>query len=531
MKISKIKIKNFYSFVSAEVDFSEYKGLTLIKGINKDNFGSNGSGKSALLEAIFFGLTGKTVRKSTEAAIINNRSKKGCSVEIELNNGIVIKRFKKPTKLELWVDGTNQTKEHASATQAYIDELLNTNHKILLASMFFGQSNNLNFLDADANDKRLILRNFLNLEEIFTLRDRIKVHKSEFWQAVKLADSLIDEKTQEKDKIQETLSKISDKSKSYYSAYNEYLELSLDDILENEKKIREVKREKEKLNLQISKMQKEHGRLLAQDHDSRCGTCQQKFPDSYWSEHETLISSKAEDIEDLRNTLKDLEKEEPQPLAISSSEYSSVLELRDILHKKDFYEEQIKDITAKISETQNKKIDCNKRYEIMRFWEKAFSEQGMIKYIIRNILSYFNDRINYYLSFLTNKGYYLEFDEELCEKILVSDKLVHYISLSGGEKRKINLAVLLALRDLLAFTDKNQLDFVFFDEVTENLDEEGILGLYNLLNEIKKTKNIFVITHNKHLKTLLDSSPRLTIIKDRGESSILRKNTHGNSKS
>ena len=103
--------------------------------------------------------------------------------------------------------------------------------------------------------------------------------------------------------------------------------------------------------------------------------------------------------------------------------------------------------------------------------------------------------------------------------------------MSGGEKRKINLSVLLALRDLLSFTDKNQLDFVFFDEVTENLDEEGILGLFNLLTEIKKTKNIFVITHNKHLKTLLDSAKRLTIIKDRGESKILRKKTHGSSKS
>ena len=178
---------------------------------------------------------------------------------------------------------------------------------------------------------------------------------------------------------------------------------------------------------------------------------------------------------------------------------------------------------SKISNARNKQIDSHKKYETMRFWEKAFSEQGIIKYIIRNVLSYFNDRINYYLSFFTSQGYYLEFDEELSEKILVSDQLVHYISLSGGEKRKINLSVLLALRDLLSFTDKNQLDIIFFDEVAENLDEEGIQGLHHLLNEIKKTKNVFVITHNKHLKTLLDSAPRITIIKDRGAAKIIGK--------
>ena len=170
MKIDKIKIKNFYCFVNAELNFGDYEGLTLIKGVNKDNYGSNGSGKSALLEAVFFGLTGKTVRKSTEPALINNKTKKGCVVEVHLDNGIMIRRSKKPTKLELFVDGINQTKEHASATQAYIDELLNINYKILLSSMFFGQSNSLNFLDADANDKRLILRNFLNLEEVFLIQ-------------------------------------------------------------------------------------------------------------------------------------------------------------------------------------------------------------------------------------------------------------------------------------------------------------------------------------------------------------------------
>ena len=38
MKIDKIKIKNFYCFVNTELDFSKYEGLTLIQGINKDNF-------------------------------------------------------------------------------------------------------------------------------------------------------------------------------------------------------------------------------------------------------------------------------------------------------------------------------------------------------------------------------------------------------------------------------------------------------------------------------------------------------------
>ena len=94
--------------------------------------------------------------------------------------------------------------------------------------------------------------------------------------------------------------------------------------------------------------------------------------------------------------------------------------------------------------------------------------------------------------------------------------------MSGGEKRKINLAVLLALKDLLLLTEKTQLNLIFFDEISENLDEEGVQGLYALLQEIKKEKNAFVITHNKYLKTLLDSSSRISIIKSDGVSRLVK---------
>ena len=106
MKISKLKIKNFYSFKDASVDFADYSGLTLIKGKNKDTGGSNGAGKSALVEALFFGLTGKTIRKSTEDSLVNNQAKKKCEIRLEVlhkDKEVVITRQKKPTKLELMV--------------------------------------------------------------------------------------------------------------------------------------------------------------------------------------------------------------------------------------------------------------------------------------------------------------------------------------------------------------------------------------------------------------------------------------------
>jgi DNA repair exonuclease SbcCD ATPase subunit len=124
------------------------------------------------------------------------------------------------------------------------------------------------------------------------------------------------------------------------------------------------------------------------------------------------------------------------------------------------------------------------------------------------------------LSFLCNNSYILEFDEELNEKIKTRGEEIQYISLSGGEKRKINLAVLMGLKDLFILNDSYDSDFVFFDEIAENLDKEGIDGLFNLLQEIKKSKDIFVITHNKYLKANLDSANRISIIKESGSSTV-----------
>jgi DNA repair exonuclease SbcCD ATPase subunit len=223
----------------------------------------------------------------------------------------------------------------------------------------------------------------------------------------------------------------------------------------------------------------------------------------------------------LQNSLEGLESQKVT-IPVSSKEFSKVLAYKELCRDETNYGELIKSYEDKLVLRNKVKASNKLDYEVMRFWEKAFSQQGIIKFIIKNILEYLNNRVNYYTSFLTDSKYNLYFDEELNEKIMTENQYIQYISLSGGEKRKVNLAVMMALKDLLLLTDKNQSNILFLDEIAENLDEEGINGLYNLLQEIKKDKLIFIITHNKYLKTLLHSAPRLSIIKSKGVSKVTR---------
>ena len=98
---------------------------------------------------------------------------------------------------------------------------------------------------------------------------------------------------------------------------------------------------------------------------------------------------------------------------ITSTEYNRVIEYNNLKKEAETFEDLRKQTKQKIQEAHDIKQEYNNKYEIMRFWEKAFSESGLVKYIIKNILSYFNGKTNFYLSHLSKGKFFIEFDEEL----------------------------------------------------------------------------------------------------------------------
>ena len=523
MKINKVEIQNFYSIKNDELVFSDHSGLILVKGKNKDTGGSNGSGKSALFESVVWAIFGKTIRKSTEEALVNNDAKKNCQVSITINDTIRVERGKKPSFLRVWDGDTCLTQESMAATQIKLEEILCTNYKVFLASMVFGQHNNIDFLGATTDDKRLIIRNFLNLEELFKMRDKIRGMKSEYNANIKKVTAVIDELLRDILFLQEKVDSFPNTKikKSIAKLLEEY---SLEDILAMESSQAKLEAEKKELVWVYphkSRMQK----ALEEKRDkNKCPTCFREYENKFSVEDAAVLEEENKDY------LTSVEKQEKQikivqyrldeiVIPISSKEYAKNLELNKISE----FTDRIKSKEDRVAELDLERNENNKNYEIMRFWEKAFSESGLIKHIIKNVLDVLNDKCNTYLGYLTNGRFGIEFDTELNEKIYNNYKPIHYISLSGGERRKVNLAIMLGLQSLLDLTGKEQSNIFFMDEVAENIDDEGIQGLYLLLQELKKKQTIFLITHNKSLKMLLESSPRITIIKANGESKLLRK--------
>ena len=68
-----------------------------------------------------------------------------------------------------------------------------------------------------------------------------------------------------------------------------------------------------------------------------------------------------------------------------------------------------------------------------------------------------------------------------------------YDLLSNGQKRRINLAVNQAFAHLMTLSHGVCPSLVFLDEVTTNIDQIGVQGIYNMICELSKEKKVFVI--------------------------------------
>lgn len=538
MKINRIEIKNFYSIRDIKINFDNHSGIVLIEGKNKDIGGSNGSGKSSIIEAVVWGIFGRTIRKSTEEALINVYDTKNCSVQITLNNNITIHRSKKPTFLKFFVGEEDKTQDSSLKTQELIESILNSNYKTFLASTIFGQHNNVDFIDASPEDKRLIIKNFLNLDEIFNKRDSVKDLKSNYNNELKTLEALASDTTSSLNKLSSKLTDIDEGERKFLQDNNlqedDLLKYDIDEILrlesERDDLNRKIKEEEKLISQTLKSIDICEKEIISLENKkiSKCPTCGneskinvkekiKKLQGDLYIYKNVHHLEQTKYLAEYKNFLSKIQ------IPLPSSKYKIINEWKDLKSKKDYLLESKKELETKLDDLAKDKSKLLRSLEVMKFWEKAFSETGLVKYIIRNILNFFNGKVNYYLSYLSNGKFIIKFDEELNEKIYTNGKQLSFISLSGGEKRKISLAVMLGLQSLLTNTKRDSTNLMFLDEVGENLDQDGLDGLYILLSELKKDKTLFIITHNNYLKSLIDGCKVLTVTKQHGVSYLSRR--------
>jgi DNA repair exonuclease SbcCD ATPase subunit len=178
----------------------------------------------------------------------------------------------------------------------------------------------------------------------------------------------------------------------------------------------------------------------------------------------------------------------------------------------------------KLTEEKKQKIEeIEKDIPYYDFWVTAFGDSGIRKFVIDGIIPALNSRIAYWLQFLIDGKIKLEFNNELEEKIERNpsdgDPFVYH-AMSGGERRRLNLAVSQAFAYIMSLSSGVCPSIVFLDEVTTNIDPIGVQGVYNMITEMSKDRKVFITTHDQNLLDLLEGCDLIRLEKFEGFTKI-----------
>lgn len=135
------------------------------------------------------------------------------------------------------------------------------------------------------------------------------------------------------------------------------------------------------------------------------------------------------------------------------------------------------------------------------------SEEGVKSYIIKKMLKMFNSRLAYYLTKL-NSNCRCTFNEYFEETII--DELGNetcYSNYSGGECKRIDLAMLFTFQDIRRLQADSAINVCIYDELFDSsLDQSGVMAVLELLKERsqKYGESTYVITHRSESLKMVD---------------------------
>jgi DNA repair exonuclease SbcCD ATPase subunit len=173
---------------------------------------------------------------------------------------------------------------------------------------------------------------------------------------------------------------------------------------------------------------------------------------------------------------------------------------------------KVKKLSKSLATRQRKIKQYEEELAYLEEIATAFSKQGIPNTIIARALDMLEQCVNGYLDILTSGALSIELTGMTkTKKGLVRNKIginvvsdsgvTNFDSYSGGERQRLNIALLLALRDVAEGNKGIKLNCLFLDEILDlSLDEEGIEDVLILLHHKKSAvDSIFVITPKKQL--------------------------------
>ena len=540
----KIRWKNFLSTGNqfSEIDFQKNATNLIV--------GTNGTGKSTVLDALTFSLFNKPFRKINKSQLINATNEKDCCVEVEFDisgRQYLVRRSIKPNLFEIEVDGQKMHKQADDrATQKILEEnILKVNYKSFTQIVILGSSAFVPFMQLSGTNRREVIEDLLDIR-IFSamnnlIKDQIREKKEKVRSLDLKKDNLKDKMTMQKNFIKEleergktdiTISK--DKINNLiietdkYVTVNEELDHQVSDLVKTQEKVTgagekllKLNNLKGKLSNKVTTLTKEH--KFFKDNVS-CPTCTQPIEEEFRLNRITDVQTKAKELKkgykDLEETIKKEQNRERQFNKLSKEITKLNHDISQNNTRINLNQKQIRNLESEIqtltSQLKNRNTEHEKLKEFkgnldktteelsiqkedIQYHDFAYSllkDDGVKTKIIKKYLPFINQQVN---RFLQKMEFYINFqlDEAFSETI---QSPLHedftYSSFSEGEKMRIDLALLFTWREVARVKNSVNTNLLIMDEVFDSsLDTFGTDDFLKIIRFIIKDANTFVISH------------------------------------
>ena len=540
-----IKWRNFLSTGNqfTEVNFQDAKTNLIV--------GTNGSGKSTILDALTFVLYNKPFRKINKPQLVNSVNEKDCLVEIEFSIGnkeYKVVRGIKPNIFEIWIDGKVQDQDSAAQDQQKkLEEgILKLNYKSFTQTVILGSATFVPFMQLTSSNRREIVEDLLDIKIFSTmnnlLKDRIR-RTNELVREYSIKKDMIEDKIEMQQNFitnldesgKETIQKKEDYIKTLDS---ELIELSeenevlmktirddlrpkLEDLNNSKSSLKKLNTIKAKLEQKIQTLVSEHKFF---QENSVCPTCTQSIEEQFRLDKIVDIEEKSKELNDGYRELEDainVEQEKDEQFLSYSTDISKLnndittnnvkinglnKQIRNLGNEIQEITEQIQNRNSERKALENlikdlEKIekDRSNEKEQISYYEFAHSlmkDGGVKSKIIKKYLPLMNQQINKYLQMM---DFYINFtlDEEFKEVI---KSPVHedfsYESFSEGEKMRIDLSLLFTWRDIAKLRNSASTNLLILDEIFDSsLDGAGTDFFTNIIRYVIQDAHVFVISH------------------------------------
>jgi DNA repair exonuclease SbcCD ATPase subunit len=558
----KIRWKNFLSTGNqfTEVDFLKHSTNLII--------GTNGAGKSTILDALTFSLFGKSFRKINKPQLINSVNEKDCVVEVEFSiSGVSwkVERGIKPAIFKVWRDDNLLDQASAAADQQkWLEQnVLKMNYKSFTQIVILGSSTFVPFMQLTSTNRRDVIEDLLDIrifssmnsvikDKIRLAREDIKVlelKKESLGDKVRMQENFIEELEsrgkenvkQKENKIQELLVEENNLMNSNSVIEEDVFKLNkeVECVTGATSKLRKLGDLKGKISNKVSTITKEHKFFTE---NTVCPTCDQDIEETFRINRINDAQNKAKELQsgykELEEAIKEEEERERQFTILSKEITSLTHGISQNNTKIAGCQRQVRDLESEIQRitdnlanrnTENEKLaifkdnlkttyeELSQRKETINYYDFSYSllkDGGVKTKIIKKYLPLINQQVNKYLQLM---DFYINFslDEEFSETV---QSPIHedfsYASFSEGEKMRIDLALLFTWREVARMKNSVNTNLLIMDEVFDSsLDGFGTEEFLKIIKFVIKDANIFVISHKESLHDKFDNVTKFDKIK------------------